>query len=174
MCYKHPSNSNLCIKICFSENSKAQLRELNYYNHLLNRNIKWDLLTRFHGVVQTNMGAGYVFDLVTDDNYQPSKTLEYYLKESVPNGTVKALLRLKHYLLQHSIVTTSLRPNNIVCKTNNSMTEKAIIVDDIGNTEFIPISSYSPHFAKRKIGRKWRRFERLLNHQGLDISVGDV
>ena len=86
-------------------------------------------MTRFHGLVQTNMGAGYVFDLVTDDNNQPSKTLEYYLKESVPNGTVKALLRLKHYFLQHSIVTTTLRPNNIVCKTNNSMTEKTIIVD---------------------------------------------
>lgn len=166
-CYRHPDKSNLCVKINHKKDSQEQLRELSYYEHLNNRNIPWDLLTRFHGVVNTNKGMGYAFDLVIDPDNQPSKTLEYYLNESALKGIASSLLRLKAYLTKNSIITNELKPRNIACVNKNGITESCVIVDDIGNTEFIPISTYFRLPAKIKINRKWRRFEERLNDLGL-------
>ncbi|WP_251360087.1 YrbL family protein [Kangiella sp. TOML190] len=169
-CYRHPDKNNLCIKVSFDSKSPEHKRELGYYKLLSKRNIGWDYLTRFHGMEQTNIGLGHLFDLVMDNNNQPSKTLEYYLKQGVPVGASQALLRLKSYLLKYSIVTKELNPKNIVCVNNGGNIEKAIIVDDIGNTEFLPISSYSSYFGRRKIHRKWRRFEEHLKQKGLALK----
>lgn len=39
-----------------------------------------------------------------------------------------------------------------------------VLIDNIYNSEFIPVSNYCRFFAKRKIDRKWQRFEdSLLN-----------
>jgi hypothetical protein len=35
-------------------------------------------------------------------------------------------------------------------------------VDNIGNSDFLPIADYSAFFARRKIQRKWRRFEQSM------------
>lgn len=169
-CYRHPDTYNLCIKINHKKDSQEQIRELSYYEHLNNRNIPWDLLTRYHGIVHTNMGAGYAFDLVIDSDNQPSKTLEYYLNESALKGIASSLLKLKAYLMQNSIITKELWPRNIACVNNNGIIESCVIVDDIGNTEFIPISTYFRIPAKNKINRKWKRFEDRLSELGLPPS----
>lgn len=166
-CYRHPDKYNVCIKISHQNDSKEQAREISYYRHLDNRNIRWDLLTRYHGVVHTNIGIGYAFDLVIDPDNQPAKTLEYYLNGSVLEGISDSLLRLKDYLIQNSIITNEIKPRNIACIINNGKMESCVIVDDIGNTEFIPISSYSRLLAKSKINRKWKRFASRLNNLGI-------
>lgn len=121
-------------------------------------------------MVETNIGTGYVFDLVADSDNQPSKTLEYYLNQ--PNIELLAgpLLNLKDYLIQNLVITKEIKARNIACINNNGVIESCVIVDDIGNTEFIPFSDYFTLLAKRKINRKWRRFESSLHEFGLSLK----
>ena len=76
-CYRHPENKNHCIKIIVAGGPEESRRETRYYRHLENRNISWDMIPRYHGVVKTNLGIGSVFDLIVDQNGTVSKTLEY-------------------------------------------------------------------------------------------------
>ena len=121
-------------------------------------------------MVETNIGTGYIFDLVVDSNNQPSKTLEYYLNQPNTEALVEPLLKLKVYLIQNLVITKEIKPRNIACINNNGIIERCVIVDDIGNTEFFPISNYVSSLAKSKIDRKWRRFESSLNNSGLSLK----
>ncbi|MCK9275151.1 MAG: YrbL family protein [Syntrophales bacterium] len=50
-------------------------------------------------------------------------------------------------------------PGNLVCKKNRFGISRLIILDNIGNMDFIPICTYSGYFAEIEISRNWRRFE---------------
>ena len=65
-------------------------------------------------------------------------------------------------MLRDGIVTLALRPKNVVCRREADGAFHLFIVDSLGNTDFIPLCSYSTWFARRKAGRKWDRFEHSL------------
>jgi hypothetical protein len=162
-CYRHPQNKNLCIKIVVHGNAQVQ-REKRYYRHLEKRGISWDMIPMFHGDIETNLGRGSVFDLVSDHDGSVSKTLEYYLSsnkitEAHYNGLSNALYLLKDYLLQQHIITMTLKPYNVSCKKMKSGSFRLFIVDNLGTSDFIPICNYSKYLAKKKILRKWKSFE---------------
>jgi len=37
-----------------------------------------------------------------------------------------------------------------------------VVIDNIGNSDFIPVCNYVDFMAVRKIRRKWQQFENLL------------
>jgi len=166
-CYFHPADENKCIKIVVSGNHKETRREQLYYRLLEKRNISWKMLARFYGAVETNLGEGAVFDLIRDYNGEISKTLGHYLSatnETDPNDQYldRALPALKQYLLKWKIVTMTLKPQNIVFKKTHKSKGFLVVIDNIGNSDFIPICNYLDWMAIRKIHRKWHRFEDLL------------
>jgi len=166
-CYFHPEDENKCIKIVVAGDHKETVREQAYYRLLEKRNIAWRMLAKFYGNVETNLGKGAIFELIRDYNGEVSKTLVQYLsahKETVHNDQnfSQALLELKQYLLKWKIVTISLKPQNIVYKRTNESVGFLVIIDNIGNSDFIPICNYIDWMATRKIHRKWQRFENLL------------
>lgn len=179
-CYRHPEDSRLCIKVLDGDHQKEADREIAYYRQLERKGVTWEMLARYHGSIETNLGLGQVFDLITDPNGETAKTLEYYMKSQELSGNhvldsdnssdkqklILSLQKLKRYLLNNKIITTEIKPRNIVCQRFGGQEFRAVIVDDIGNTEFIPFSSYIGFFAKAKINRKWERFERLLKNEG--------
>jgi len=69
---------------------------------------------------------------------------------------------LKQYLLKWKIVTMTIRPGNVVFKKKNASDGALVIIDNIGNSDFIPICNYVDFIAMRKIRRKWQRFEDSL------------
>lgn len=127
------------------------------------------MIPRYHGDIETNLGLGSVFDLVVDHNGTVSKSLGYYLSSSEKTHEhyeylSRALDFLKDYLLEEKILTMTLKPKNILCKTMKSGELRLFVVDNIGNSDFVPICNYSSYLAKKKILRKWKRFEhRMLN-----------
>ena len=166
-CYFHPDDENKCIKIVVAGDHKETVREQAYYRLLEKRNIAWRMLAKFYGIVETNLGEGAVFELIRDYNGEVSKTLLHYF--SAHNETdhnyqyfSQALLGLKQYLLKWKIVTISLKPQNIVYKRTNESEGFLVIIDNIGNSDFIPICNYVDWMAARKIHRKWQRLEDLL------------
>lgn len=166
-CYRHPENPALCIKVVYNGNQDETRREQGYYRLLKKRRIDWRLLPRYHGTVETNRGTGAVFDLIQDFDGNSAKSLEFYLEseertEKHQSILAQALAELRYYLLEQCIVTMTLKPKNIVYRRLSNRSGELVIVDNIGNSDFIPISSYVPAFARRKIQRKWARFESYL------------
>lgn len=166
-CYRHPQNPALCIKVVYNGNQDESRREQGYYRLLEKRRIDWRLLPRFHGTVDTNRGTGAVFDLIQDFDGNTARSLEFYLEneqrtEKHQSILAQALTDLRRYLLEHCIVTMTLKPKNIVFRRLSNKSGELVIVDNIGNSDFIPISSYVPALARRKTQRKWTRFETYL------------
>lgn len=170
-CYRHPENQNLCIKVVVDGNIDARQvqREIKYYRHLERRGVSWDMIPKYYGDVITNLGIGSVFDLILDQDGAVSKTLGYYIAsnevtEANYDGLSNSLYLLKDYLLKERIITMTLAHRNIVCQRNKSGIFRLFVVDNIGNSDFIPISTYINCLAKKKIYRRWKRFEdRMLD-----------
>jgi hypothetical protein len=171
-CYFHPEDVNKCIKVVVSGDHKETRREQSYYRLLEKRNISWKMLARFYGNVDTNLGEGAVFDLIRDFNGKISKTLEHYISAHSETDPIsqylrRALPQLKQYLLKWKIVTMSLKPQNIVYKRTHESKGFLVVIDNIGNSDFIPICNYVDWMAIQKIHRKWQRFEDLLANGSL-------
>jgi hypothetical protein len=163
-CYRHPENKHLCVKVIWAGQAKESQREKRYYRHLEKRGISWDMIPRYYGDIETNLGPGSVFDLIVDHDFAVSKSLEYYLSSEEKTKTYydslsNSLYLLKDYLFQNLIITRDLEPSNILCRKTKFGISRLFIVDNIGNTDFIPICTYSNYFALTKISRKWQRFE---------------
>ncbi|OUS09451.1 hypothetical protein A9Q89_13140 [Gammaproteobacteria bacterium 53_120_T64] len=181
-CYIHPDNDQLCVKVVVAGDLSESKREQSYYKRLQKRGISWDILPRFHGQIETNMGAGAVFDLIRDVDGEVSKTLEYYLScehlESTENpGISQAISIFKQALYRQSIITMTLSPKNIMYKKTGPHEGRLILIDNIGNSDFIPICSYIDSLAKKKITRKLLRFEKTVlkmcaHNKALLIELG--
>lgn len=166
-CYVHPADETLCIKVSLRGNFRETTREAKYYRHLERRHVPWDLLPRFHGIVETSLGPGAVFDLVRDHDGKVSDTLEHYLRSPAStaaniDGLTHAFRSLRAYLIEHRIITRTLKAKNIAYQKTGSGNGRLVIIDNIGNTEFFPIGNYVGYFARRKISRKWGQFEAAI------------
>jgi serine/threonine protein kinase len=166
-CFVHPGDPGRCIKIVVSGSGNENRREQDYYAELASRGVSWEMLPKFYGLVETNLGEGAVFDLIRDYDGRISLTLSHYLSSpqltSLHGSALReALQALKSYLLEHRIITMTLKPKNILFQMDSADTGKLVIVDNIGNSDFIPLVKYSQRLARWKIRRKWRRFEKSL------------
>lgn len=78
-CYVHPDNKNLCVKIIYNYDDggeKEIRRELSYLNHLNKTLSDWSCIPRYYGTVETDLGVGYLYDLVRDFDGKFSENLE--------------------------------------------------------------------------------------------------
>lgn len=63
-CYLHPTEDNLCIKIAYNAGGKKDLlREIEYIKILKKRNKNYEILPKYYGEIETNLGHGYVLKL---------------------------------------------------------------------------------------------------------------
>jgi hypothetical protein len=168
-CFVHPDDPGRCIKVVVAGTINENRREAGYYAHLESRSVSWEMLPRFHGLVQTNLGEGAVFDLVRDHDGRVSHTLAHYLASTdltrqYQDGLREAMARLLCYLLENRVITMTLKPKNILFRRESDGSGTLLVVDNVGNSDFIPLANYSSWLARRKIMRKWRRFEKDLRH----------
>ncbi len=166
-CYLHPDDNNLCVKIPHKNQNERQRgicksiqREKNYYKSLIKRGIAWDHLCQYHGDIETNLGLGSVYEIIRDHNGEIAQNLEQYLSQADffqnhESELVKALQELLKYMLENKILTTSLRPRNIVLDPVPD-NFKLSLIDDIGNSEWLKVSELTSGLQVRKIKRKWR------------------
>ena len=171
-CFFHPEHDDLCIKVPLDNEGKrtrgilkAISRENQFYKTLQNNNISWEHLSEYKGDVDTNFGKGSIYQLIRDHNGEISTNLESYIQ---PNNSIESndelsreLNNLYRYMQQYKILTTSLLPRNIVIQKNESNV-KLIIIDDIGSSEFIPVSAFFAKLAEKKIKRKWDGLEKKI------------
>ena len=167
-CYRHPSNQNLCVKISKKNIETSRLAyEIKYCKKISKIKIKkkdYHFFSTFHGTVETNLGKGYVFDLIKDEtNQEISKTLEYYLLNQsaiISDQMLKVSFeRLIQLMGKYKIIANDIRAKNICCKILEDNTIELIHIDGLGHRDFIPLVNWFSYFAKKKIERRLLRFD---------------
>ena len=177
-CFVHPSNSKLCIKIAYnSGGQKDLLREINYLKVLQRRKKDYSILPQYYGEVKTNLGTGYVYELIRDYDNAQSLTLEDILtNQNLFNTmfeTVKnMLLFLKTSLLKNEIITMGLFPENIIFQKTAPDKYNIRLVNDMGSGVLIPLEYHFHYFAKAKVERRWQEFlNTLKNNYNFELTA---
>lgn len=133
--------------------------------------ITCQVFSKYHGTIKTNLGIGYVFDLIKDEtNGEVSKTLEYYLLNPTDGISDKMLKdefnRLIQMMIKYKVIANDIRSKNICCKILKDGAIQLIHIDGVGHRDFIPLVNWSSFLAKKKIERRLIRF----NLHDLDIQ----
>lgn len=162
--YYHPDNTDLCIKIGKPEIEIDHLyKEIKYYNKIKNKDTSkfgYPFYVAYHGEVETNLGTGFVYDLIKDETTgNISLTLRHYLEmENTPYSDevlVAGLNRLKSEMIRHKIFVGDLRARNICCKILKNKDLQLIVIDGIGHRDFFPLADWFHYFAKKKVERRF-------------------
>lgn len=165
-CYQHPEDMGKCVKVQKNPSLNITAEELKHYRKLQRRGISWEMVARFHETVSTEQGPGAVFDMPRDADGSVSRTLHHYLQEPAaavdPGGMADALGEFRRYLLTQNIVVRELKPQNLVWQRMAGGAARFVLIDGIGNNQFLPVATYLKRFGRRVIGRKWATFVRDL------------
>lgn len=188
VCYIHPDNKNLCLKISKQEVIKKIRSNAPWYKKLRSeksfddnfreerayqqRAIKenpqkiWRHLARWHEFVETSKGLASCTELITN-NDKVALNLEEYLFSKGRNSEINiALKEFEMFLKETKLLTKNIIPHNLAVKENDSgLTLK--IIDGLGCMSFIPLPEISDAFAKRYIKR---RIELMYSRIEWDLS----
>lgn len=169
ICYRHPAEQSKCVKIIKAGGDRAQRLECKYYSRLIAENINWQYISQFYGMTETNLGDGYVYELIRDFDGSVSLSLVNYLNtEDTNKENVRAILKslddLKKFLIDHKILVRNLRPYNIVFKRTDSDHGHSVLIDNIGHhNDYFHLSDYIALLARRDTRKKWKKFESRIN-----------
>jgi len=159
--YRHPFDSEKCIKITFNkERSRAVRREIRYLKKYFRQGKPFQHLSRFHGFCKTNIGRGAIFDLIKDHDGNISSSLLDHVTKKVtkplPASEILELLNeLKSHFLTHRIIVSDPAPHNIMVQFQTPDRPNLVVIDGIGNPHFIKIADYSLHYSNRILSNKW-------------------
>lgn len=170
-CFLHPHNKNLCIKIAYNEGGQKDLiREINYIDVLKRRHKDYSILPKYFGKVNTNLGTGYVFEIIRDYNNGRTQTLEDFITDlnlfsQNYSLIVRLLKELKEKLYKNEIITMVLFPENILFQKTDENTYRVRIVNDMGSAVLIPLEYHFKYFAHTKILRRLKMFLDVLRNK---------
>lgn len=184
-CYRHPEDPALCLKVLRPENIEARYQrqawpkkalgkariddnrqELRAYRqHAISNllaegqgSLVWAHLPRFHGAVQTSLGAANVSELISGSNGVPAETLEHYLqRQGFDLPARNAVERFCDWLRQTGILTRNLLPHNLVIADRNGQPE-LFLVDGLGAPTIPDKLAAIPAWRRRYISRRIKRF----------------
>lgn len=154
--YHHPEDHDLCIKIPKQGCEHSLKREIKYTSkHQKNLTS----VGAYRGSIDTNIGTGYLFDIVRDSDGQISMTLEDFMKADHDESLLLLkVARLHEQLLENKAALSELEPCNILVKKKSASDYTLVIIDGFGNSDFIKICDISRHFLKKKLHRKFSKF----------------
>ncbi len=167
-CYPHPENRQLCIKVLHNA-TKNELRdikhEMRYYNHIQSYLKDWRCIPKFHGTIETNIGIGYVFDLIMDYDGTPSATLDDVITSCDSSEQAwkitDLILQLKKYIRDNHILTTTINPYNVLCKRVSKFEMIPVICDNLGRSSVIPWSHWFTSIGDSSQQKRWEKFIKL-------------
>ncbi|MBT0721614.1 YrbL family protein [Rosenbergiella collisarenosi] len=167
-CYQHPTNAELCIKVHLNAHDDLEtIREVRYFKWLHRGHEKLAGIADYCGKVSTNLGTGYVYELVKDYDGQVSKTLEHYLK-NLDDTLLQAIdissayREFKRALQRQYISMMNLKTYNIVFRKESETKGHFYLVDNLGSANLLPLSYFFKSIASRMLRRKFLRFESLV------------
>ena len=165
ICYQHPDDPGKVIKLQKGESYKQTRRELELYRRLARRKgTDYSQLPRYYGKVKTNLGEGFVTDLVRDYDGGISNSLYWYFERGYPvEEFYPYLADLKQYLLDNQVVfSEDLRRTNLLFQKLSPEKAHLVVIDGLGNHSAINWFDVFRSVSSSKINRRWERFIRQL------------
>jgi hypothetical protein len=120
----------------------------------------------YHGLVDTNMGKGYRFDLIRDADGSVSSPLS---KLHDLSGIEEKIHDLYLKCISDRVVIGDLHQGNVVAQINKDSSYDLWVIDGVGNSDYIKICDISKYFMRKKITRK---FSRLAKSLGISLVFG--
>ena len=180
LCFVHPDDSNKCIKVLREDRTPQtrrrltkgikklrpvkhwddQQKELTAYRQLLARNTPalWHHVPEFFGCVESDLGLGIITRIFRNFDGQFPRNLEEEVPLGIDDSLKIGIADFKSWLRQELVVTRDLLPHNIIVVRDSLQHCRLMIVDGLGNSEWIPVSTWFSSFARRKIERKISKF----------------
>lgn len=165
--YYHPADKNKCIKFSLDADDELDMQyELRYRKACKDRVEHSTLLTKYYGTVETNLGTGYVFELVRDFDGKLSETfLSLLLREKNSPKVFAALAMLRQKLSEEMIITYKIFPDNFLVQRISEKDFRIRIIDGIGMHVLIPLPYYSKTIAKYREKRVFDEFLKRLHEE---------
>lgn len=131
VCYQHPNDSNLCIKIRYriKRSRDESEREFEYAQRFVKQGLKVPLALPVEWV-ETNLGRGLVFPLIRDDNGEISSALDRVEDKQLLEQVFTEFAQI---LLTNTISVTDLRIQNLVLQRTKTG-PRVVMVDGYGYT----------------------------------------
>ena len=175
VCYVHPDNNHLCLKISKPEVVKKIYSNAPWYKKLRSersfddnyreesayqqRAIKenpqmiWTHLAKWYEFVETSKGLASCTELITNNDKVALNLEEYLFRKGRTSEINRALKEFEIFLKETKLLTKNIIPHNLAVKENDSkLTLK--IIDGLGCMSFIPLAEISDAFANRYIKRR--------------------
>jgi len=188
VCYVHPENKNLCLKISKLEVVKKMRSNAPWYKKLRSkksfddnyreqsayqqRAIKenpqkiWKHLAKWYEFVETSKGLASCTELITNNDKVALNLEEYLFSKGRTSEIDKALKEFEMFLKETKLLTKNIIPHNLAVKEDDfGLTLK--IIDGLGCMSFIPLPEISNAFANRYIKR---RIELMYSRIEWDLS----
>ena len=172
VCYIHPNNKSMCLKISKPEVVKEMRSNAPWYKKLRSersfddnyreesayqqRAIKenpqkiWRHLAKWYEFVETSKGLASCTELITNNDKVALNLEEYLFSKGRTSEIDKALKEFEIFLKETKLLTKNIIPHNLAIKENDSeLTLK--IIDGLGCMSFIPLPEISNTFSDRYI-----------------------
>ena len=175
VCYIHPDNKSLCLKISKSEVVKKMRSNAPWYKKLRSersfddnyreerayqqRAIKenpqkiWKHLAKWYEFVETSKGLASCTELITNNDKVAFNLEEYLFNKGRTSEIDEALKEFEIFLKETKLLTKNIMPHNLAVKEDDyGLTLK--IIDGLGCMSFIPLPEISNAYANRYIKRR--------------------
>lgn len=192
-CYIHPHDPGKCVKVLRTDSARTVRHKKTlipahwrreYDNNAHEKHVLDSMLARIgpqmaahfpipYGMVATDLGPGFVLDLVRDEDGRIARSLRELFSTGVPPEIIRpAFTEFGDFLLQHRILTRKLLDHNIVVSMKNGKPNRMVLIDGLGDPAWLPIARWIPPLGRRKIQRRiaeaWQRFESFAATGGID------
>lgn len=195
-CYVHPLDPDKCVKVLRTDDRRTVRHKKTiipahwrreYDNNAHEKRVLEDLekrigpamgrhLPRSYGMVETDLGPGFVLDLVRDHDGRISRSLRELLTTGHPLDTLRASFEeFGSFLSDHLVLTRKLLDHNLVVSMQPDSPGRMVLIDGLGDPAFIPFSRWIPALGRAKIARRldeaWTRFEDFAARGGVSDEV---
>ena len=186
VCYAHPDDDRLLVKVQKGSADKQTRRELALYRRLARRGMReFDHIPKFYGRVETNLGPGFVVDCIRDFDGELSKSLWWHFTRGYPVNEFEPYLEdLHRYLLRRLVIfSVDMGRYNILFQKLSTERARLVVIDGLGDHTAIDWLDHIDYFARRKIRRRWRRFigrlrqysaQTMREHSGAPRSLDEA
>ncbi len=169
-CFIHPRDPGLVLKVprTTGDDRRQNDAERLYFSDLVRRGVPFHHLPRFHGEIETDRGAGLVYERLVDaDGGQPVR-----LADGVRIGLVtydealRLLGVLRAYLLGYSIALADGGCHNLLL-VHRDGGWRVMAIDGIGARRYglrLWLYRHLPWMARYKTRRQWPKVLANLRH----------
>jgi len=161
MCFVHPEDPRLAIKIARGKVRDQSKREIRFYRKLQKRGGVDDKhIPGFHGLCETNRGQGIVVDLIRNYDGEIARPLNWYLAQGYPIEEFEPYLEeLKQSFLKNLIIFNhDMTIGNLLVQRSSTSKIRMVAIDGLGDVVALSWLDVFPFLVRRKINRRWDRF----------------